>query len=84
MLTPTSSSPMPTGQLTRLQYFLTVIARLKSTPTCLLIYLVLILLNIFVMAYEYSGGSTRHWLAISLEAVINLVLATEVLTSILH
>ena len=80
-----SSTALPgVGQLTRLQYVLTVSARLKNTPTCLLIYLVLILLNVIVIAYEYNGGSTRHWLAILLETVINLVLVAEVATSILH
>ena len=79
-----SPSSLPVGHLTRLQYVLTVSARLKGTPTCLLIYLLLILLNVFVIAYEYNGGSTRHWLAIIVETVINLVLVAEVATSILQ
>ena len=79
-----SPSALPVGQLSGLQYMLLVTARLKGTPTCLLIYIVLILLNVVVMAYEYNGGSTRHWLAILLESIINLVLTLEVLTSILQ
>ena len=42
------------------------------------------MLNVVVIAWEYSGGSTRHWLAICLEAVINVILVCEVATSILH
>ena len=87
MLVDRSANPVlipPSGQLTRLQYFVTVCNRLKNTVACLLLYLVLILLNVVVIAWEYSGGSTRHWLAICLEAVINVILACEVATSILH
>ena len=87
MLIDRSANPIllpPSGQLTRLQYFVTVCNRLKNTVACLLLYLVLILLNFVVIAWEYSGGSTRHWLAICLEAVINVILACEVATSILH
>ena len=86
MLRDFSSSPtaLPTGRLSRLQYVVTVSARLRNTPACLLLYLVLILLNLFVIAFEWRGGSVRHPFAITLETIINVFLVAEVLTSILQ
>lgn len=55
------SSPSPrrhrllSGLMTQAERVMTVHQRLKNTMTCIVIYAVIILLNVFVMAWEMSG-----------------------------
>lgn len=40
----------------RLDKISTIVMRMKSTPSCLLFYLLVMVLNVIVMIWELSGG----------------------------
>jgi hypothetical protein len=61
-----------------------VATRVRNTGTCLVVYLVSLLLNLFVLVWELAGGERRnHWVMISVEVVINTLLLLEVATGLI-
>jgi len=55
-----------------------VTVQAKNSPTCLVIYVTLLLLNIFVVIWDVTGGHANHWVAITIELIVNFMLILEV------
>jgi len=59
-------------------------ARLSTSSTCLFIYIVIGCLNLFLLIWQFSGGESMDpAVGIVIESLINVVLALEVVFSIL-
>jgi hypothetical protein len=69
------------GIVTQAERVITIHTRIKNTATCIFIYLVLLVLNVFVMWWELSGRG-YNIVIILLEFLINLFIVVEVLIGV--
>jgi len=75
--TDAQSSQLLSGLVSQAERVITVTQRLKNTTTCIFIYILLMILNLFVMAWELSGRGFNP-VIITLECLINLFIIGEV------
>ena len=63
--------------VTQAERVITVTTRMKNTATCIVIYIVLMILNIFLMSWELAGRGYNPGIII-LECIINIFIVSEV------
>ena len=72
-----SSSRLLSGLVSQAEHVFTITSRLRNTLTCIVLYVVLMLLNLFVMLWELAGRG-YHPAILALELIINLWILMEV------
>jgi hypothetical protein len=73
----TSNSRLLNGLVSRAEMLVTINTRLKNTVTCIIIYIALMILNIFVMSWELAGRGW-HPVIVFIELLLTLFIVIEV------
>lgn len=72
-----SSSRLLSGLVSQAEHVFTITSRMRNTLTCIVLYIVLMLLNLFVMLWELSGRG-YHPAILAVEFLINVWILLEV------